>query len=71
MISNKTYVDLAKNYTKEISQYTKDYLTIKHWFVEGSSDYISFIKATRNWIENEFAFVESDAFRKLKLEVML
>jgi hypothetical protein len=49
-ISNKTYVDLAKNYTKDISTYMKDYISVRHWFVEGLSDYISYYKGVRNWI---------------------
>lgn len=68
-IANKTYVDMAKNYTKEISAFMKDYYSVRHWFVEGLSDYVSYYKGVRNWVENELAFVESDAFRKAKLEV--
>lgn len=34
-ISNKTYVDMAKNYTKELSTFMKDYYSVKHWFVYG------------------------------------
>lgn len=62
-----TYVDIAKNYTKDISQFMKDYYSVKHWFIAGQNDYISYYKGVRNWIENELAFVESDAFRKAKL----
>ena len=70
-ISNRTYVDLAKNYTKEISTFMKDFYSVRHWFVNGQKDYISYYKAARNWIENELSFVESDAFRKAKLDVIL
>lgn len=70
-IYNKTYVDLAKNYTSAISQFTRDYNSVRHWFVEGQNDYISYSKAVRSWIENELSFVESDAFRKARLEVKL
>ena len=49
-IANKTFVDLAKNYTKELSSFMKDYFSVRHWFAEGSNDYISYYKAARNWI---------------------
>ena len=68
-ISNRTYVDFAKNYTKELSQFMKDYLTVKHWFIVGDSDYICYKKATKNWLETELAFVESAAFKAKVLEV--
>lgn len=68
-ITNKTFVDLAKNYTKNISAFMKDYLSVKHWYVEGDSDFIAYRKAVRIWIENELSFVESDTFRNKKLEV--
>jgi len=51
-IANKTYVDFAKNYTASLSQYMKDYYNVKHWFIQGDSDYISYSKAVRNWVEN-------------------
>lgn len=69
-ISNLTYVDLAKNYTKDISTFMRDYYSVKHWFVEGSNDYISYYKGVRNWLETELTFVESDAFKKAKLDVI-
>lgn len=68
-ISNKTYADMAKNYTRELSTFMKDFYSVRHWFVEGLNDYISYYKGVRNWIESELAFVESDAFKKAKLEV--
>jgi hypothetical protein len=70
-VANLTYVDIAKNYTKDISSFTKDYLSVRHWFVAGQSDFISYYKGVRNWLENELAFVESDAFKKAKLEVII
>lgn len=69
-ISNKTYVDIAKNYTKDISAFMKDYFSVRHWFVQGLTDYISYFKGVRNWLETELTFVESDAFKKAKLEVI-
>ncbi len=62
---------MAKNYTSALSQFTRDYNSVRHWFVEGQSDYIAYYKGVRNWIENELSFVESDAFKKAKLEVIL
>ena len=67
-IANKTYADMAKNYTTDLSHFMRDYYSVRHWFLEGQIDYISYYKGVRNWIENELTFVESDAFRKLKLE---
>lgn len=69
-ISNRTYVDLAKNYTKELSSFMKDFYSVRHWFVNGQYDYISYYKGARNWVENELSFIESDAFRKAKLDVI-
>jgi hypothetical protein len=68
-IYNKTYVDLAKNYTANLSQFFRDYYSVRHWFVEGQSDYIAYYKGFRNWLENELSFVEVDAFKKAKLDV--
>lgn len=51
-IANKTYIDIAKNYTKDISAFMKDYYSVRHWFVEGSNDYMSYYKGVRNWVEN-------------------
>ena len=47
----------------------KDFYSARHLFISGSSDYITYYKGVRTWIENELSFVESDAFRKAKLEV--
>lgn len=60
---------MAKNYTTDLSHFMRDYYSVRHWFLEGQIDYISYYKGVRNWVENELTFVESDAFRKLKLEV--
>lgn len=49
-IANKTFVDLAKNYTKDLSGFMKDYYPVRHWFAEGFNDYISYYKGVRNWI---------------------
>ena len=70
-IFNKTYVDMTKNYTTSISQYFRDYYSIRHWFVQGRYDYIAYYKGLRNWMENELNFVERDAFRKAALEVLI
>ena len=68
-IFNKTYVDMAKNYTSGISTFMRDYFSVRHWFVYGQHDFISFYKGARNWIESELSFVEKDAFNKASLEV--
>ena len=49
-VFNKTYVDMSKNYTSELSTFFRDYFSIKHWFVLGQKDYISYYKGIRNWI---------------------
>jgi hypothetical protein len=49
-IVNKTYADLAKNQTANISQFMKDYLTVKHWFVSGNKDFIAYTKSLKNWL---------------------
>lgn len=67
-IFNKTYVDMAKNYTSSLSTFMRDFYSVRHWFIQGQKDYISYYKGARNWIENELSFVESDAFRKAALE---
>ena len=58
---------MGKNYDKEISQFFKDYLSVKNIFIVGDSDYISFNKAFRNWLENDVTFIDSDAFKSKKL----
>lgn len=68
-IHNLTYINQAMNYTKDISSFMKDYYSVKHWFVGGQRDFISYYKGVRNWIESDLSFVDLDAFKKAKLEV--
>lgn len=70
LVWNKTFTDLAINKTSNLSQFMKDYLTYKHWFISGTNDFISYRQSIRYWIENELSFVESAAFRTAKLEVI-
>lgn len=51
-VANKTFVDLAVNKTSNISQFMKDYLNVKHWYVSGDKDFIAYKQALRIWIEN-------------------
>lgn len=67
-IYNKTFVDLSKNYTSSLSQFMRDYFSVRHWFVVSSNDYIGYNKGVRSWLENELSFVENDAFKKAKLD---
>ncbi len=69
LVWGKTFTDVAMNKTSSISTFMKDYLTVKHWFVSGDSDFISYKQAVRFWLENELSFVESAAFKAAKLEV--
>ena len=68
-VANKTYVDLAKNYTTDLSTFMRDYYSIHHWFIVGHQDYISYYKGVRSWIENELNFVEKAEFKAASLEV--
>jgi hypothetical protein len=70
-IFNKTYVDMAKNYTTPISTFMRDFYSVRHWFIQGQQDYISYYKGARYWLESELNFVERDAFKKAALEVIL
>lgn len=44
------YDDLAKNIDGQFSQFLKDYLSIKQVFITGDYDFITYRKATRNWL---------------------
>lgn len=70
-VFNKSYVDMAKNYTKDLSSFMRDFYSVRHWFIQGQLDYICYYKGLRNWVDNELSFVESDTFRNTKLEVLL
>lgn len=62
-IANKTYVDLAKNYTSDLSQFMRDFFSVRHWFLQGQIDYLCYYKGLKNWLENELNFVEREAYR--------
>ena len=51
-VANKTFVDLAVNKTTSLSQFMKDYLTVKHWYVSGDKDFIAYKQSLKNWLEN-------------------
>lgn len=70
LVWNRTFVDLAMNKTSNLSQFMKDYMTYKHWFVSGTNDFISYKNSIRFWLENELNFVERDAFKAAKLDVI-
>jgi hypothetical protein len=44
------YEDLARNVDVGISQYLKDYLSVKHTFITADNDFVVFRKGTRNWL---------------------
>ncbi len=44
------YEDLARNIDSGVSQFFKDYLTVKHIFITADDDFIVFRKGTRNWL---------------------
>lgn len=69
-VQTNLYEDLAKNVDTQISQYLKDYLSIKQIFITGDYDFITYRKATRNWLENTLTFVDSAKFKPLNLTVI-
>jgi len=69
VLQSNTYVDEAKNYTQNISYFLRDYLDVRLYVLTGTLDYVTYYKATRNWLETEINFVESAAFQKLNLTV--
>jgi len=44
------FEDLAKNVDSSFSSFFKDYLSVKHVFLTGDDDLITFRKATRYWL---------------------
>ena len=56
-VFSNIYADMGKNYNDNISQFFKDYLSVKNVFIVGDSDYISYKKAFRNWLENDVTFI--------------
>jgi carboxypeptidase C (cathepsin A) len=65
-----TYVDEAKNYTLNISNFLKNNLDVKLYLLTGTNDFVTYYKAIRSWAETELTFVESAAFQKLDLTVI-
>ena len=63
------YTDMAKNYDANITQYLRDYLSVKNIFIAGNNDFISYRKAIKDWLENKVQFVESDKFKNLPMQV--
>jgi hypothetical protein len=66
---SKGFTDFAVNKTANLSQFMKDYLSVKHFYISGDYDYIAYKQSLRFWMENELAFLESAAFKAAKLEV--
>ena len=66
-VLSNLYEDMGRNYDTKISQYFKDYLSVKHMFIVGDSDFISYKKAVQTWLEDDVAFVESSTFKSKKL----
>jgi hypothetical protein len=50
LVWSKTFADLAVNKTTSLSVFMKDYLTVKHWFVNGYNDFISYRTSIRFWL---------------------
>lgn len=70
-VQSKLYGDLAKNIDTNITQFLKDYLSVKNIFISGNDDFICYKKATRYWLENSITFVESSKFKSLNLTVII
>ena len=66
-VFSKTFTDFAVNKTQSLSQFMRDYLSVKHWYVSGDYDFIAFKQSLRFWLENELTFIESPAFKSAKL----
>ncbi len=47
---SKTYTDFAVNKTANLSQFMRDYLNVKHWYVSGDYDYIAFKQSLKSWL---------------------
>jgi len=62
-----TYVDEAKNYTQNISNFLRDNPDVKLYLLTGTNDFVTYYKAIRSWAETELTFTESSAFQKLDL----
>jgi hypothetical protein len=60
---------LGRNINNNISQFLKDYVFVKAIFITGESDYITFRRATRSWLENSLTFINSTTFKPLNLTV--
>lgn len=56
-VFSKTFTDFAVNKTQSLSQFMKDYLSVKHWYVSGDYDFIGFKQSLRFWLENELTFI--------------
>lgn len=68
-VQNQLYNDMAKNFDTEISQYLKDYLSVKDIFISGDDDFINYRKGIRDWLENKLDFVGVDTFRPMAMKV--
>jgi hypothetical protein len=69
VLQANTYVDEAKNYTLNISQYMRDYLDVKFLYLCADQDFISYSKAMLNWVTTELNFVEIANFTKANFTV--
>lgn len=49
-VRENLFEDFGRNFDSQISQFLKDYLSVKQIFVTGDYDYITYRKATRNWL---------------------
>lgn len=54
---SKGFTDFAVNKTSNISQFMRDYLSVKHFYISGDYDYIAFKQSLRFWMENELSFL--------------
>jgi hypothetical protein len=49
-VQSNLYEDLARNLDANISQFLKDYLSVKQAFISGDDDFVVYRKGTRNWL---------------------
>ena len=69
-VQSKLFDNLAKNADITFSQFFKDYLSVRHIFITADDDFITYRKATRNWLESAVSFVDSEKFKAQNLEVL-
>ena len=64
------YAEQAQTNAQNISNFMRDYLSVRYMFVTGNLDYISYYKASRAWLDS-LNFKDVTQFKAKALEVFL